>query len=166
MNEFINIIWNNKEWIFSGLGIAVIASIIAIIRWFINRKYKINITYSFRYAFVQVGNNLGPNIPLLSAFILNKGSKQNYINEPLIYTSKKINGNNEFQVINMNKSTESQIPLNPGQQYTRDFEISSLSKNILIHLNKNDEIKIFTRDFRKKKFYSKGIKVSLLEQYK
>lgn len=160
MQNIFDTIWNNKDWVFSGLGIAIIVTIISILKYIFFPKYKLEISYTYSVSFTQIGTQFGPNIPMLTVHIVNLGSQALHIQEPTIYTLRKINGENEFQVININRSTQSQISLSPTARFTMDFQIRAIYNQILSKLNVNDSIRIITRDFRRKKYRSKKIKVS------
>lgn len=160
MQSILDLLWKNKEWVFSGLGIAIIVSLISIVKFIFFPKYKLKINHTYSVSFEQIGTQFGPNIPMLTVHIINVGSHALHIQEPTIFTLKKINGENEFQVINYNRSTQSQIPLAPTARFTMDFPIRALYNQVLSKLDLNDNIMIITRDFRRKKYCSKKIKVN------
>jgi hypothetical protein len=159
----IQALWKNKEWIFSGIGVAVLVWFFA---WLTNRKKsKLKLKLSPSVSIVDFGNHLGTNIPLLSATITNAGTHITFLEQPLFFISKKVDGANVIQVIQRDSRVHFSVELSPGQQFSMEYSSLGLEGQILWKLKDRDTICLEVSDTLGKKFYSKKLKVKRIKEH-
>ena len=167
MNDLLNLIIVNKEWLLSGIGIAVIGVIWSVIKNIIRtnkkQKGKLKITFTFKQAWEQSIFGQSPVFPMYSFEIVNVGNMDIQIKEVQLYfCGKKINtpygdadGLTQIDKLNPQKY---QVLLMPKQVLKGDFEISTFLPVIKNNLSPNTNIKLRVIDTLGNKYFSKKSK--------
>lgn len=163
LNEIFRTFLRNKEWIFSGIGAFLIGLFFT---WLTSRKKpKLRIKLTLTISFVQVEDQLGPNIPLLTAFITNISTRNVFVQQPLIKTSKIVDGTTTFQLIRRDQSTKFPMELTPGEQFRQDYQSVAFEKLVLSKLKDRHSVRLLVTNTLGHKFYSNKFLVKTIKQH-
>jgi len=158
-----NFLWNNKEWLFSGIGVVLIVFIIKKVVQFITRKLEVR--FSFIVSFEQIGTQFGPKIPMIFLIITNTSGKDLFVEEPLLMTSEKINGNDKFQVLRINSTDKFPRKLENSEKIEIKYNSLSLESSILSNMNENSFVKFIIKDTLGNKYYSPKLKSKRIKNH-
>ncbi|MBL6446759.1 hypothetical protein JMN32_10580 [Fulvivirga sp. 29W222] len=156
------------------ISIATISATIALLTFLINFVFKPSFSWTKRrfanikvettiyQQFIQtVGvSQLETGDPKFTVVVTNTSPSNKFIKNISIRTSQKIDNQRYwYPIVNTGSFP---VRLEPGQQYSYNFSISSLHNAFLNDLNKNSTLKVLVTDTFNKKYYSKKVKVSTL----
>ncbi|MGA3288444.1 MAG: hypothetical protein ABSD46_13600 [Bacteroidota bacterium] len=162
LNEILDFLWNNRQWVFSGIGVPFLAWIFAKIITRRHTKFKINISLGF--IVIQAGT-LEAQLPTLNITITNIGKQSVFIRKPILKLSRKIDGYNTFSSINFGENIAFPYELAPGQEYSKSFQGNDLRRSILSKLEDGDKIWFLIQDTFGKKHYTKKLLASDIKQH-
>ncbi len=164
---FLADLWNwtlrNKEWVFSGIGVPVLTYLFFVI--FKQRKRRVQIKYHLGVAFVETGSRKYLLSSYIEMSIINIGSQEIFLREPIVRVSRKIDGENTFQVITPSDRTNFPLKLIPGQEYRKKFNPLDLDNKILSKLKDGDKIRFQAKDTLGKFYQSSKIEVRKVREH-
>ncbi|MDP2208639.1 MAG: hypothetical protein Q8K98_07675 [Bacteroidota bacterium] len=163
MKDILDNLWNNKEWLFSGLGIVIIGAIFSLIRNYKNSKLKVKL--SLTVEIVQIAERFGPSTPMLTVRITNAGKCDINVRHLFIVTSKKIRDTKFFQVHKKDPTFQLPFELLPRHERSIPLRSQDLSEHILANLKERNTIRVAVEDTLGKKYYSNRFTVRQINEH-
>ena len=170
-NFYVSLFTNDNVTIKIAAFTATIAALTFLLNFILKPIYKsirnyfakISTVLGISHQMVQSAFGTGFQAPLLTVTITNKDRIPRYIQNPNIWTSRKIKGGNTFVV--PKKRDAFPLKLEQGQQIKIEFDTVSMNNQILRHLSHNDKICSIVTDTTGKKYYSNKFTVKhIVEQ--
>lgn len=127
--------------------------IIPLSKYLKKRFEKVTVEAGISYKLVPSSFGITAHAPLLTVTVTNLTEKSIFIKKPTIVINRKINGEDEFQVI---APTNVTFPykIEHGDQFKESLDSSMLSDNILTHLADTDKIGFKIRTTTDKSYLS------------
>jgi hypothetical protein len=151
-----------------GVTLATLGSLATIVYKIINysksKLSKVRVIAGLNYQIFDYGFKRTAGNPAFSVTITNLTNRSIYINKPTISTSTKINGENEFSLVEVNDKYPQK--LEHGEQARISYDTGDFYPKILSKLDEEDTIKfiVYTtegKSYKSNKFVVKDILVHM-----
>lgn len=157
LEDILKWILDNRQWVFSGIGVPLVIWLGVIIFSRFRRRAKV--TYRLGIAVVRAGQQLSADFPYFEVRVLNVGTQEIFIRAPQISLSRSINGDKTFRVLGVNEQTSFPLRLAPGQEFTRQLNLKDLQNQLLSKLVSTDKLRFEVVDTLGKCYRSGTVRV-------